>query len=237
MTTTKSTIDLVARVHKLLALSTSSNVHEAASALARAQELIDRHRLHALVDAGALDDVNSDADIDADIDVIDDGTGAPLEVARRPRRWRRVLAEGLAFHNGGVVHAVEVSGGVALCFVGTAADRAVVIALFGWLTKTLEWLSASAGPAKPRHWHEAFRVGAADVVVRRVGVADVEGADADRALAVVDVARAARRARAARVAAARGLDVCGRDFLVDARGFVAGQQTAQTAPLRPKHRR
>ena len=44
--------DIVDRVRKLLALAGSSNVHEAAAAAARAQELITRHRLESLCASG-----------------------------------------------------------------------------------------------------------------------------------------------------------------------------------------
>ena len=81
---TRTTVDLVARVQKLLALSTSSNIHEAALARRRAQELIDRHELGEIgaASGGAVP--------------IDDGRGDPVDVAQRPRRWRRVLARALA---------------------------------------------------------------------------------------------------------------------------------------------
>lgn len=218
----KAAVDLLAKVQKLLALSTSSNVHEAAAALHRAQALIDQHQLQDLLDATA-----SDADID-------DGRSAPLEVAQRPRRWRRVLAEGLAHENGGVVWSfVDADGATALCFCGRTDDRAVVQALFDWLARTLEWLSASAGPGKSRQWHEAFRVGAADVVVDRLVAGDVDHADSG--LVRVDAARAARRARAEEFATRHLPLARSKGFLVDARGFAQGKRLARDLPLsKPK---
>ncbi len=221
---TRTTVDLVARVQKLLALSTSSNIHEAALARRRAQELIDRHELGEIGSAGA------------GAVPIDDGRGDPVDVAQRPRRWRRVLAAALADDNGGVIWSFVDDNGPnkgsdVLCFCGRASDRAVVKTLYASLTKTLEWLSASAGPNQSRQWHEAFRVGAVDVVVARAA-----SGDEDAALVVVDAAKDVRRAAARVYADAHGLDTGVDNFLVDARGYKKGREQAQTAAL-PKPRR
>ena len=74
---------LLDRVRKLLALTESPNVHEAALAAARAQALIDAHRLQGLLDA------------EEDAPVVD-GRSAPLESGRRLRKWKVVLASALA---------------------------------------------------------------------------------------------------------------------------------------------
>jgi hypothetical protein len=62
------------RVRKLLALASSPNIHEAASAAAKAQALIERHRLQSWLDA---------ADAEA-ADPIEGGQDTPLEVAPPP---------------------------------------------------------------------------------------------------------------------------------------------------------
>ena len=76
---------LLTRIRKLLGLATSSNVHEAAAAAAQAQLLIERHRVAHLLEPAVPDE-----------DPLTDGAEAPLESARRPRRWKAALAAGLA---------------------------------------------------------------------------------------------------------------------------------------------
>lgn len=78
---------LLARVNKLLALATSPNVHEAAAAAARAQAMIEAHRLEGLLAA------------EREVDDVDDGRDAPLEVSKRLRRFKVVLATVLGEHN------------------------------------------------------------------------------------------------------------------------------------------
>lgn len=230
---------LLSRVKKLLALATSNNVYEAASAARAAQVLIDRHHLQdALVDDGDDD--------------ITDGREAPLEVAKRPRRWRFGLADGIARANGGLCWSVEGPAGTQLCFCGRADDRVLVAALFEHLATRIEWLSASAGPGRPRQWHEAFRVGAADAITERLtnGVlgddlngdaldavvdAVVDGAhgtdDADTRLQRISDRRQRRSTAATRYLEARVRFGKGRRYSVDARGFAKGKAAGQALPL------
>src|SRR5262245_27043185 len=85
---------IVARVQKLLRLSTSSNAHEAALAAAKARAIIDRHHLtHALLALEADQPV-------ADEPIFDfQKRGAPLLVAKRLERWRTSLASTIAKWN------------------------------------------------------------------------------------------------------------------------------------------
>lgn len=145
---------LLARVEKLLALATSSNVHEAAAAAARAQALIAAHRLEGLLAAKQADDEEIGEE--------------PIERARRPRAWRGVLASGLAEQSGCLVYGAQVGAETELRVVGRDEDRAMVLALFRWLAPRLEWLSATHGPGRDRAWHDAFRVGAAEQVLERL---------------------------------------------------------------------
>jgi len=142
------------RVEKLLALATSSNVHEAAAAAARAQALIAAHRLEGLLAAKQADDVEIGEE--------------PIERARRPRAWRGVLASGLAEQSGCLVYGAQVGSETEVRVVGRAEDRRLVLMLFQWLAPRLEWLSATHGPSRDRAWHDAFRVGAAEQVLERL---------------------------------------------------------------------
>ena len=45
---------------------------------------------------------------------------------------------------------------------------AAVVALWEWLVRRIEWLSASHGEGRDRGWHEAFRVGAVVTITERL---------------------------------------------------------------------
>jgi hypothetical protein len=145
---------LLARVRKLLALAESPNVHEAALAAAQAQALIDRHHLSELL-----------AEVDAE--PITDGRQAPLEAAKRPRRWRSILAAALAEANGCLAWQAESGGLTALYILGRDRDRAVVAALFEGLARQIEWLSATHAPGARREVHDAFRIGAVEAFAQQ----------------------------------------------------------------------
>lgn len=212
--------DLLGRVKKLLALSTSANVHEAAAAAAAAQHLIARHQLEDLLAA-------EHAAV-SDDDPIGDGATAPLEVSKRLRRYKVVLAQALADHSGGVAWSHEASDGTHLCFCGRESDRATVRELYQWLLRRIEWLSASTGPGRPRSWHEAFRIGAVDVIAARLSSPTPIG---EAALARIEPLQAARKAAVTRFVDEHLRLGAGKGFRVDARGFARGKEVARTMNL------
>lgn len=225
-------IEVLARVRKLLALATSPNVHEAAAAAAAAQALVERYRLHA-----ALAALNVEAGGGA-ADPITDGREAPLEVAKRLRRWKVVLAAGLGRANGCVAYTTAgASGESLLCVAGCASDRAAIAAIWGWLVQRLEWLSASEGAGRSRAWHDAFRIGAAEVVVARLAaVGAVVRGEESAAMASGDLVRldGCVEARAAAVAAFVEGQLRlgpGRGLRVDGRGLEAGRQAGARVVL------
>lgn len=219
--------DLVARVRKLLALAGSPNVHEAASAAAAAQALVERHRLQGLLAAAeAADDP---------VDPVTDGREAPLEASRRLRRWKVALAASLAAHNGCVAYTAARGDATLLLVAGRAEDREAIAAIWGWLVARLEWLSATHGPSRSRAWHEAFRVGAAEVVATRLAATrgEVEADLSPGALVRVAPLQAARAA-ALDTFVARHLHLGpGRAWRVDARGLAHGRAAGATMPLLP----
>ncbi|MDP2306244.1 MAG: DUF2786 domain-containing protein [Pseudomonadota bacterium] len=233
-----SSPDILARVRKLLALAGSPNVHEAAAAAAAAQALVVRHRLEALLAAESLAD-------DPD-DPITDGREAPLESARRIRKWKVALAMGLAEANGCVAYTAPVGDETQLLLVGRASDRAAVIELWAWLVTRIEWLSATHGPGKPRDWHEAFRIGAAEAIATRLAAVEaaVEAevtADPARSPAALVRLEPARAARATAVDAFvdRHLRLGkGRTLRVDGRALERGRQAGAEVVLpTPRTRR
>lgn len=205
------------RVRKLLALATSPNVHEAAAAAARAQRLIAEHRLEGWLDA-------------SEADPIEDARDEPLEVARRLRRWKIVLACALADANGCVAYTATRGDEEAIVLVGRARDRAAVRELWDWLVKRIEWLSATHGPKKPRRWHEAFRVGVVDAVAERLQGA-TEEVRQEHGLVRVDAAAQLHQQELDRFVAERlGLGK-GRAIRVDARAWERGRAAGEDLDL------
>jgi hypothetical protein len=116
-----------------------------------------------------------------------------------------------------------------LILVGRDGDRAAVRALWDWLLRRVEWLSATAGPGRSRKWHEAFRVGVVDAVAARLD--DRAPVDVGGALVAVDAAVAARAAAVDRfVSENLGLSR-GRGMRVDAGAYAAGQRAGQDLSL------
>mgnify|MGYP002634677695 CR=1 FL=1 len=173
------------RVRKLLALATSSNAHEAAAAAARAQALIEAHRLQTWLDAEATQG--------DDVDPIIDARDAPLVTSKRLRKWKVVLAVALAEANGCVAYTLVHSGESSIVLVGRSRDRAAVGTLWDWLVKQIEWLSATHGAGRSRKWHEAFRIGVVSAVSERLAAAvhETRAAVESTSLIRIDPARAA----------------------------------------------
>lgn len=214
----------LARVRKLLALATSPNPHEAALAAMRAQALIEAHRLQAWLDA--------EREVEEDPDPIVDARDEPLELGRRLRKWKVVLACTLAEANDCIAYTLTSGRDQAIVLVGRGRDRAAVAELWGWLVKRIEWLSATHGAGRSRQWHEAFRIGVVDAIAKRLREGS-EGARAElarAALVVVEPARAAHREALDRVAEGLRLGA-GRAVRVDARAWQRGKAAGEDVEL------
>lgn len=213
------------RVRKLLALATSPNVHEAASAAAQAQALITRHRLEAWLDAERAAEV--------DPDPITDARDEPLDVARRQRPWKLVLASALAEVNGCLAYTLDRGAERVIVLVGRARDRAAVATLWAWLLRRIEWLSATHGHHRSRRWHEAFRVGAVDAISERLRATAAAEHDASEgpALATIDRAIEAERAALERFAEERLGLRGGRGLRVDAAAWEKGRAAGEGVDL------
>ena len=228
--TTASAHDLVLdRVRKLLALSSSSNVHEAASAAALAQKLIVRHRLERWLDT-AQSTVSDDDPIEDDLD-------APLESAKRMRTWKVILATTLAEANGCVAYTHKRGKEKAIVLVGRKADRDAVRALWTWLVKRIEWLSATHGAGQDRQWHKAFRIGVVATVGKRLTTVTREASEELReargaqALIRLEPGLVARQAALDRFVSQRLSLKRGRGVRVDAEAFRAGREAGADLSL------
>lgn len=148
------------KVRKLLRLGQSSNANEAALATAKAQELIDRHKLSTAI--LALDDAAPTKGLDDE--PIQDFDQAPLDTPKRLDRWRVVLSTTIAYHNDCKVY----SQGSDLKIVGRASDAETVRYLYGWLSREVERLTTEAGNGMGRTWRNNFRLGVCETVSRKL---------------------------------------------------------------------
>lgn len=112
---------IIAKIRKLLSLSKSDNEHEAATAAAKAQELLSQYNL-------------SVSDIPADDDGKVRAGTAKAKTRQRLEKWARALAclTARAF-DCAYYHHFEGS----TCFVGVGADQEVCSWTYGYLYKTL----------------------------------------------------------------------------------------------------
>ena len=207
---------LLGRVRKLLALAESPNVHEAASAAALAQGLIDRHRLERWLNVQE----------EQQLDPIEDARDTPLDVARRQRTWKVVLATTLADANNCLAYTLDLGAEKAIVLVGSGRDRAAVLELWTWLVKRIEWLSATHGAGRNRKWHIAFRVGVVAAVAEQLSsvAAEVRGELSPGALMRVDPAERAQREALDRYVSENLRLGRGRGLRVDAAAWQAGHE-------------
>lgn len=220
-----STAHSLARVRKLLALAESPNPHEAAAAAARAQAIIETHRLQQWLDA--------EQQTQADPDPIVDARDEPLASGRRIRKWKSALATMLAQVNGCIAYTSVQDQQQSLILVGRQRDRAAVTELWGWLVKRIEWLSATHGAGQPRQWHEAFRIGVVDAVATRLRQtqAEVRTQLEPAALVRVDPAVVAHREALDRFADEHLQLGRGRTLRVDADGWHRGHAASEDLDL------
>jgi len=212
--------DPLDKVRKLLALAESGHVHEAAAAAAAAQALIERYRLAELLDAT----------VDAEAEPIEDEV---LDAGRRRRRWKTVLASGLAGVNDCVAFTRDLGRDKQIVLAGRAADRAAVRSLWEWLVPQLEWLSATHGAGRDKRWHDDFRIGAIEAVMNRLQQAHGEAAaEVDPgALVRLEPALAARRAAIEAWSSDRLARKPGRRLMVGADAWEAGRAAGADVAL------
>lgn len=142
---------VVTKVQRLLALSKSTNPHEAAAAAAVANKLMQEHRIsHVELELSGAEPVT----------VVIEDTG-PLYTFERDPSWRDELAHGLARHYGCTTYWQAVSNrytsgrrtttrGVML--VGRATDIETVRYMFAWLVAEFTRLGAKVPGADRRSY-------------------------------------------------------------------------------------
>lgn len=153
---------LLDRLERLLRLATSSNPHEAAAAAARAQAMIEKHR----IDEALVAVLSGQAP-----EIVDD-RDHPLDESKRLRPWKVALAGAIAEANGCGVYVLD--GGRhrdavrKAILVGRAENFAAVRALYADLVVRIEALTRTFGQGRSRDWATSFRFGVVDTLGDRL---------------------------------------------------------------------
>ncbi|MEE9386567.1 MAG: DUF2786 domain-containing protein [Nannocystaceae bacterium] len=154
------------RVRKLLRLATSDNLNEAANAAARAQDLVDRHRIDALARQRLELEASGNA-----TDGIVDARDRPIDSSKRLRRWKTFLAQQLGPIHDCRVYMLEFPSPpkrLDLVAIGRPDDIKILAALYEVLIPRIESLTRKHGEMRDRKWRDGFRLGAVQTVTRRL---------------------------------------------------------------------
>lgn len=175
---------IIEKISKLLALAESDNVNEAASAAARAQELMTKHQL-------AIADIQANG-FDHIVDPIDD---LPIDLDKSLIHWKTCLAAGIAKANGCATYNkyMYVNGKqaqVVTQYVGPRLSVDAVTYMYRYLVREINRLAAlrRGDPGVDRKWLRDFRLGAvAEITTRLIKMAEHAKVGANgSALAVID---------------------------------------------------
>ncbi len=203
---------IIDKVRKLLALSTSSNEHEAALAAQRATEMLLKHNLSL----------------------------ADLEVKKSPYTWhdtpfeqsgwKRSLIYGIAKYN--LCDTILSKGGKSLHIVGKQHNIEVVLYLYAYLGREIDRLAdlgykSTLTNNTIRRWKTAFREGAVYEVVERLKDAHQGADNGCRALVVVNTKELDEEMRK-RFKNARTVS---RHIRADAAAYASGQTAGRSIPL------
>ena len=148
-------MDVLDKVRKLLKLAESPNANEAASAAAKAQQLIDEYNLSAELLAIETNTETADEPIENFLH-----KGAPLDSGSQFPRWKSSLALHVAKANACRVYMC----GRNLALVGRASDAEVVRYLYAYLIHEIERLCAKDGRGAGRIWRNNYRLGVVDTI-------------------------------------------------------------------------
>jgi len=150
------------RIQKLLRLADDpNNVNEAASAAARAQEMMHKYNLTSLM----VESFDSDPIEDEEIKCMTD----PLFTFKKnASTWKTKLAMVVAKANHCRIWLHRSQSNSRLGLVGTRSDAEVVRFLYNYLLKEVERLALRDAMGKGRSWANNFRLGAIDTIEARL---------------------------------------------------------------------
>ena len=151
--------EAVSKAIRLLRLAQSDNPHEAASAAAKAQEIIDRHKLEGISADSAIHNIREPEE---EIRRMEN----PLEVGegRNLSRWRVALASVLAKANQARIY----TQGNAINIVGRPSDAETIRYLYAYLVNEIERLTKIHAKGNGKSWSHNFRLGIVDEIRDRL---------------------------------------------------------------------
>lgn len=152
--------DAIDKVVRLLRLAKSDNPHEAALAAAKAQEIIDRHKLSA-------SDLGEGTGASLADEPIADFKAAPLEEGSSIASWKSRLAMVIAGANQCRVY-LNRGHGAGIAIVGRASDAEAVRYLYAWLVREVDRLADRDGAGLGRTWRNNFRIGVVETIASRL---------------------------------------------------------------------
>lgn len=182
--------NILGKVRKLLRLANSPNPNEAALAAAKAQQLIDEHKLN--TELLALDSDSPEPD-----EPIENfgKKNAPLDEGKLNDTWRWRLANTVMRWN--ACRGYVSSGDIHI--VGRPSDVETVRYLFGYLKAEVEQLVECDGKGCGRTWRNNYRHGVIDTIARKLREqhnkfeADAKAAAGSDSVALVRVSAALER--------------------------------------------
>lgn len=145
--------DVAGKIKKLLKLGESPNANEAAAAIAKAQSLMERHRID--VAMLEIEQVQPEEEIGQFADPLDQGHTAS---------WRGRLALVLCRANGCVVY----RGHQRLMLVGHPSNASAVRYLYGYCTNEIQRLARKHARGNGRAWRDNFRTGCIDAIDKAI---------------------------------------------------------------------
>ncbi len=214
---------IIDKVRKLLALSRSSNAHEAASAAAKANQLIDEYRLS----VGQLTPDNTDTDPV-------ETASEPLLHSNRVMMWRKSLAIRLASHYGCFVwNSPRPHAAINYQVAGRKSDIEVLNYMFAYISTECDRITLSTAKGKGRTFAESYRRGFVDGVLSQLDASRQTVAkasnDPQALVKLDDRTQAARRHIEASTHLSKGKSVTA--SRTDSSAFQSGQSAGRSMHL------
>lgn len=159
---------IIAKVQKLLALATSDNPNEAASAAAKAQRLMDEHKLSTMMLA-----IETEQPDEPLVNTAKSG-GAPIDEAASVPHWRLWLATEIGEANGCAVYRMKYGGGltrrrtVQLHATGRQSDIECAAYLYRYVWREIDRLAKRDCKGFGKGYANNYRLGAVAEIRRRL---------------------------------------------------------------------
>jgi hypothetical protein len=154
--------EAVSKAIRLLKLAQSDNPHEAASAAAKAQEIIDRYKLTGIGEGSEIPGASAPEEEIRDFENPLESTSGNLA------RWRVALASTLARANQSQIYLLRVYNGSRIQIVGRPSDAETIRYLYQYLVNEIERLTKVHAKGNGKTWANNFRLGIVEEIGSRL---------------------------------------------------------------------